>query len=284
MKKIAYIILTYKDSLLTERVIKKLKDDRAEFFIHVDKKTDISDFLFLENYPNVHLVKDRVLVKWGSISTTQAALSGFKEASKNPDIGFFLLLSGQDYPIKRPSEIFALAEQGKSLLNHFELPYSGWKGGGMHRFRRYHLFISRNGIIRRIDNIINFFLPRRKLPLNQKAYGGDFWCGLTRESVEYIFDFLKKNPDYLNFFKYTFIVDELFFPIVLLNGPASISKGLDNKFTSYADWSKPKGPYPATLTEKDFDNIKNKPNIFIRKIDRIKSEKLLDLIDNNLLS
>ena len=287
MKKIAYIILAHRDPTLLARTIDKLSDkqtNRIEFFIHIDKKSDITNFLFLENIRNVHLVKNRIDVKWGSISIVQATLAGLYEASHDPNINYFFIISGQDYPIKKPSEILALTEQNKSYLKYDSLPFSNWKGGGMHRFNRYHFVISRDRIIRRLDNVLNFFLPRRKLPLNQKPFGGDYWCGLNVESVTYIFEFIKSNPTYLDFYKYTYLADEIFFQTVLLNAPQNITQNIVNQKISYADWSKPKGPPPAVLSIEDFDSIKNSQCLFVRKIDSVKSNGLLDLIDTNLLS
>lgn len=278
--KIAYIILAHRDPELLKKTINKLKDDNSEFFIHIDLKSNVSRFENLKETSSVHIVKDRVDVKWGSITIVQAVLNSIKEALLDKEINYFYILSGQDYPIKSKREIYDFALKNKTYLKYFTLPTNRWKGGGIHRYKRFHFIISRNRYLRRIVNIINFFLPRRKIPHNHIPYGGDFWCGLNIDSAKYILNFIDKEKKYINFFRYTYLADEIFFQTVLLNSNDIIKENIVNEKITYVDWSVKPTP-PKTLCLEDFEIIKNSKYLFARKLDSKHSKELIQLIDKN---
>ena len=55
---INYIILTHKSPIQLERLISKLDDEDINFFIHIDAKTNIEPFKYLEK-DNVIFLEDR---------------------------------------------------------------------------------------------------------------------------------------------------------------------------------------------------------------------------------
>lgn len=113
-EKICYLILAYNDPENLYRLINRL-NDRADFYIHIDKKSEIKEFTTLfEDYPNVTFIKDRVKVYWGGFSIVQAELNLVETAlSKNNSYMRYVLLSGSDYPIKDTKEIHRFFEQNK---------------------------------------------------------------------------------------------------------------------------------------------------------------------------
>ena len=74
--KIAYLISAHTDAPQLARLIKALHTD-AEFFVHIDKKSDIRPFKAHMNAKNVHFIgeKDknspytgkRIDVRWGTL-------------------------------------------------------------------------------------------------------------------------------------------------------------------------------------------------------------------------
>lgn len=286
--KIAYIIHIYKLPDQLTRLVNSLTSPNTYFFIHIDKKVDILPFK--EAFKRVQS-KNIIWVKreysnWGTILCVKALLNGLLEALDHKDkIEYFYCLSGQEYPIKPKSYIENFFNNNKNIdfIKYFPLPYTGWKSGGIHRYNRYHFIISKNRYIRRLINIINFFLPRRKIPYNLKPFGGEFYLGLSRKSTEYIKDFIQNHPLYLSFFKYSYIPEEMFFQTILLNGPKEICNNIENKILTYVDWNKPKGPYPATLNITDISKLKESDCLFTRKFDKNIDEKILDAIDSELL-
>ncbi|NVC92331.1 hypothetical protein FC650_01460, partial [Vibrio natriegens] len=86
-----------------------------------------------------------------------------------------------------------------------------------------------------------------------------------------IFDFLKKNPEYYEIFKYSFSSDEVFFHTILNNLNFSIYQNHPTPSNLYGlhyiDWSdRVKNP-PKILQVEDLDSIRNLNNVFfVRKV------------------
>ena len=217
--KIAYIIHAYKLPEQLARLVNSLTSPNTYFFVHIDKKIDILPFeKAFANIGTKNIIwVEREYSNWGTVNAVKAVLNGLKQAL-NSEVGFeyFYCLSGQDYPIKSKAFIEEFFEKNKnaSFVKYFPLPNKGWKGGGIHRYNRFHFIISKNRYVRRIVNIVNFFLPRRKMPYNLKPFGGEFYLGLNRKSAKYINQFTQKHPLYPPFFKYTYIPEEIFFQTI----------------------------------------------------------------------
>lgn len=71
---INYIILTHKNPQQLERLINRLDADNICFYIHIDKKTNIEHFKYLEKQ-NVVLIDHRIDVVWGDFSIVNATLN-----------------------------------------------------------------------------------------------------------------------------------------------------------------------------------------------------------------
>jgi hypothetical protein len=283
---VAYIIHAYKNPDQLKRLIDTLDSERSFFFVHIDKKVNIKPFEeLLVNNNKVYWIP-RENSDWGTINTVKAVLNGIYQAiHSNVKFDYYYFLSGQDYPIKSNNYIYNFLQENKEkdFIYYFSLPSKEWKGGGIQRFNRYYLIISKNKYIRRIINNLGFVLPRRKLPYNLKPYGGEFYFGLSRKSVDYILSFIETHVDYLPFFKYTQIPEEIFFQTILLNADNNIKQHIINKTLTFIDWSRTKSSGPATLAVEDFDKITKCNELFARKFDLNLDSAILDMIDNQLL-
>lgn len=286
--RIAYIIHAYKLPVQLAKLVTSLASPDTYFFVHIDKKIDIEPFkeAFAEAKLKNVIWVEREYSNWGTVNCVKAILNALSIALKqDASIEYFYCLSGQDYPIKPRKNIENFFEKNKAMcfVRYFPLPNPGWKGGGAHRYNRFHFIISKNRYIRRLMNIINFFLPRRKIPYNLKPFGGEFYLGLNRKSTEYIIQFIEIHPLYLPFFKYSYIPEEIFFQTILLNGPKEIYANINNRILTYVDWNKPKGPYPANLNASDLSKLAEVDYLFGRKFDTNIDSNILDLIDEKLL-
>ena len=63
---IAYLISAHTDAPQLKRLVEALHPD-AHFFIHIDKKSDITPFTSLLQGDNIHFLTNRVNVRWGTI-------------------------------------------------------------------------------------------------------------------------------------------------------------------------------------------------------------------------
>lgn len=282
---IAYVIHAYKLSEQFGKLIEALNDENVFFFVHIDSKSQIENFQYeveTRAMKNVYFSR-RERSKWGSFSCVRGVLNALEVAIKfEPQIDYFYFLSGQDYPIRSKLYIkyFTKKNRDKNFILHFKLPYKYWKGGGLHRITRNHFYISKNRIVRRLVNIVNFFLPRRKLPLNLSAYGGDFYMGLNRSAIKHILNTRYMYPEIDKFFENTYIPEELYFPTILLNDQlAQIDLDIQNQTPTYSNWSWKNGSYPAILDSSDILNLKNYEYLFARKIDISLNPQIITMIE-----
>src|SRR3954464_13661784 len=117
--RLAHFILVHKDPLLVERLLKRLQHNNFDFYLHIDKKANINDFLYLGELPHVHFIKKRVDVKWGGYGLLEAMLVPMQEImATGKSYDFYNHLSGQDYLLASPDYIndFFESQKGKSFI------------------------------------------------------------------------------------------------------------------------------------------------------------------------
>ena len=237
--------------------------------------------------------------------------------SSGTSFKYYVLLSGQDYPVKSNSFIYNFFSKHNSdfmgynrvadlprkfrekytAYHYMDVKYMNPRDPGRINFlvKAYH------GLYLRLAGL----LPARPFYRNLEPYFGAQWFALTHDTVVSVFNFLKKNPGYIPFMKHTRGPDELFFQSIILN-----SERKENvwdydvfiKWTTthrnggefipsigslhYMDWSD-KGAgttKPAILDDKDFEALKMPYDLFARKFDDQQSLTLLDRIDKELLA
>jgi len=279
--RVAHLILTYTNPHQTERMIKSMMHADFDFYIHVDKKYDINPHLFLKDLPNVYFINDRVNVKWAGFDTVIATFKCIKEiVASDIEYSFINFLSGQDYPLKSANQLadFFKQNEGKEFLSYRDIK-NDWKEGSI-RMEKYFLanynFKGKN----RLEKIINYFMPTRKLPYGLHPYGKSMFWMLSPETAMYVVNKVENDKKLMNFFSLCWGSDEFVFQTILLN--SSFKEKIVNETHRYIDWSLG-GASPKVLNENDFEEIKKSNMLFARKVDGIKSSKLLDLIETDLL-
>jgi hypothetical protein len=282
--RIAYIISAYKLPEQLARLIRTLQNKASSFFVHVDKKADASVFnclaAELENFSNVYFVK-RHTCDWGGFGHVEATLESMHTLLRlGTPFDYVVLLTGQDYPIKPPSYIasFLASQDGRCFVDYFPLPHADWQNGGLDRVQFWHVRVRNNHL--RIPPA-SIPLPRRRPPRGMKLFGGSsYWC-LTRECTEYINAYIGGHPEFVRFFSYVDVPDELFFQTLMLNSP--LRDAIINDDLRYIRWTEPDYGSPAILTEADFADLVTSPKLFARKFDVTVDPNVLDMIDVQLL-
>ena len=97
--KIAYIILTNDNPKHLNRMIYGLNSPNTSFFIHIDAKSDISNYS-IPKLNNVFVMGNRIKVFWGEFSQVQAIINLLKIAVTKENYDYYIFLSGTDYPVK----------------------------------------------------------------------------------------------------------------------------------------------------------------------------------------
>ncbi len=283
--KLAYLILAHRAPEQLQRLIKTLDSEENQFFIHFDRRAEGAYHQakgLLGSMPNVHFLTKRYRCRWGQFSLVEAAIACLEAATASGfPFDFVSLISGQDYPIKSGKEINEFFQQhaDKSFVEFFrlDLPNKWTDQGGpfqaMRRIGQWHFPIRSRWI----------HLPvGRKIPLGFLPFGGAQWWTLSKACADWTSTFLRTNPGFVRYFRYTFLPDESFFQTLLLNSP--FADRIVNDNLRFVDFTRGHPTPPAILTTDDFDLLQSqKTALFARKFDFDQDRNIFDLIDQSLL-
>lgn len=296
--KIAYLILAHNDPKQLNKLIESLYvDNITYFFIHIDKKQDISPFIF--NKKNVIYIKKRIYINWGGYSICEAEKMLLQE-SLNYNIIFnrFILLSGLDYPIWSNKKMINEYENNpqKIYMKAYNLSKVSTPSKIPQRICTYHFrdLKIENRLLRRcivggLMHIMNY-VPIKKnnyIKVNNERWdiwGGSQWFNIPRECALFLLNALN-NEGICNYFKTSFAPDELMVQTIIFN----------SKFKIYAEPLEENGIYPGlektTMThyieynkgqkifnEEDFNKLISSNKMFCRKLRTGISDKLIEKI------
>ena len=315
----AVLIMAHKNKTQLIRLIKALACPHFDIFVHPDlnwklSKEDLSD---IENSAeNVCICSKRIHGILDNWSLPQIALNLIddvlnNEKSKDVDYSYFLLLSGQDYPIKSKKYILNFLKQQYPMplidADKYENPHwiqtkfmlVRW----MHRIDAIHEKM-KPGILRKLC-VAPYVLAEKfeckfyGTPYDRvskfaiKLYGGSTWWILPHGVIDYLTELKTKIPRLIKEYKRTWTPDETFFQTITMNSP--FSKYLTAEYPpiydtepgsqpcmTYANFITPTKSFrghPHIITTEDFDRIMAKKALFARKFDINVDSKVLDMID-----
>jgi len=275
--RVAHLILTYTNPAQTERMIKAMWHEDFDYYIHVDKKFDITPHLILQNIPNVYFIEKRTDVRWSGFSTIIAEFESIKEiVSTGRNYSFINLLSGQGYPVRPPQEIanFYRDNVGKEFLEFKDFIHE-WPEGLL-RMDGY--FISDYNFPGRfrLEQAMTMILPKKRIPYNLHPYGKSMFWMLSPEAALYVVNKVENDPKLKRFFSLSWASDEFVFPTILMNSEYK-DKVVNNNYR-YIDWSAG-GANPKVLLTEDFEPIMESNKLFARKFTADASGVLMDKID-----
>lgn len=288
----AILITAYKNIEHLIRIVDFFNDDYS-FYIHIDKKSNLDEAKIneLKADKKVKLVSRQYSVNWGSLEHLKAILLLAQECVKNTETKYVHLITGQDFPIKSPEYIstFLKENYGTEFMTGSALPHPLWKNGGMHRINYYNLYECFNGrnwqriFIKGLVLAQKAIGYKRKLPANlPQLHGGSTYWTLTAGAVRYILNFLDKNKNILETFKYTFCSEEILLHTILMNSP--FKEKIRQNSLRFIEWEHRDGISPANLDERDYENIKNSDALFARKFEYPVSGILYNKLREKLLN
>ena len=273
--KTAILITCHKNPQQINKLTETLSHPDVDIFIHVDKKSNIqSDILTRDR---VYIIPDekRISVEWGRISIVDATLVLMTEAQKKGPYNYYISISGEDWPCKSVDDIIKLSVTEKNRVKFVN---------SLNTCGRFNKYDKRNSIffpLKIIDNkLIYRILKRlyieitggynktyklftRKNTLDCKFYFGSAWWGLNRKTVEWMLDYLDKNPQYYNFYKNCSTPDESFFQTLFMLSPYADKNTKNLTYLSFL----PGSSNPKYLTETDIEKAYDSDFYFMRKID-----------------
>jgi hypothetical protein len=275
--KIAHLILTHKNPVQMERLVKALEHPCFDLYIHLDKKTDIGPFSYLGKRPNLWFIQNRTPVYWAGFGTIQATLNGFREILPKGGYDYINVISGQDFPLCSANRIFQyIAERkGKEFITCESIEGS-WKIAAP-RVQKYHLINWRIPGKFRLEKWVNRILPPRKFPLDHQIVGRANWFTLTPSAIGYALDFLRQHPELIRYYKYCWGADEFIFSTILYNSSFR-ERIVDNLI--YVDWTGQTGGHPRILLASDFPALSRTDKLFGRKFDMDVDADIFNLLEN----
>lgn len=283
--KLFYLLLVHKDLDHVARMIDALEHPEAVFFLHIDAKVPIEDISRseLSERSAVHFIIPRLNIRWGGFNIVKATLSLMQAAAERQEKGYFILLSGQDFPLVPGKKIFQHLERtyGTEYLEHWHIPYNKWgMSGGMDRLL-FNWYIDEIGMTQSFA----FFEKQkeagqqRKLPEGLEFYGGSQWWCFTYECVKYILDVVEKDKPLTRFFRYSYIPDEMFFHTLVMNAP--FRDNVKNNNLRFIRWYD-NTPSPRVLVSGDRRAIIASGKFWARKFHSAQSQQLLDTLEKRI--
>jgi len=251
--KIAYLITAYNNYEHLNKLINALDENNASFFIHIDKKVEMPENI--QENKKIKFIK-RIKVWWGGWSHMQAILNLMTEAAKYKS-DYYILLSGTDYPIRQNSFLYNKLNEGGEYINIL-------KGFQTHkpenRIKKYYFdcFDRRNEnsfktkIFLFLEKFKSKIMTKKNYPFKE-IYHGSTWWALSQNCVSYTLEYIKNNPEYVNFFKTSWCPEESFIQTIL--GNSKYLSECKNNLT-FTDWSGI--PAPVVLREEHIDLFKNR--------------------------
>lgn len=278
--KIAYIVLSHKNMSQVNRLIKALKTDTTDFFVHIDKKAKtIRDELIVDKQVVLLSEDESVNVEWGHISQVYAILALIKKVyQQEKTYDYLWLISGQDFPIKTNKEIVSCLKEGGCYINisdkfwnkRNDLYYPKWiiKRGQIWRLLR-RVYVEMTGGYSKTYRIF------KRKPLCEKALFGSTWWALPYKCVSEIVEIVEQNPNILKYYSNSLCPDESFFQTVF---SMTTYRGQEKGMLTYVDWSDG-GNSPRILTEVDFEKMINSHYLLARKFDSDICDSIIDELE-----
>lgn len=292
--KLAFLLQCHKNPFQINTLIKTLNHPDIDFYVHIDKKSNIRQSIDLSG-GNVYILPDeyRVDVRWATFSQVEAAISLLKYASLNGKYDFYWQISGQDFPLVNSQSIVEFLERNMKS-NFVELFVSKWNGANIQTtydktndmifpdwmFKQdfMHRIIRRGWveITGGYGKIYSIF--KKKNIEGIKYYYGSCWWYLSGKFVEYCLAYLNEKPEFYESYKKTSCPDESFFQTLLMNSKYA---GTRKDYLHYIDWSEGKSS-PKILVCDDFDKIFSSGKLMARKFDIDVDPKIIEKIQNKI--
>jgi len=294
--KVAYLILAHRGPEQVKRLVEALDDPRFDIFLHIDGKTDIQKFRTDEykvRHSKLTVLSKREKVYWGDMSAVRAMFSLYRCALKAENYDYFVLLSGEDYPVQHSDALCALLADGKERLIAAPL-----EGPGVLRVKGYWFWkLPKRIMTRALRKGLSLLGVEKRPYLTVKGERWEIWVAsqwtaLSRGCVEHFLTKAENNPEIFEYFRYSRAPDELVIPTIIMNTPEWRERTLTRSAGQSPDFEGRAGIHylkqisttastVEIFDESAFDAAIASGKPFIRKVRPGVSDRLLDLLDQH---
>jgi hypothetical protein len=305
--KIAILLLAHKNKEQLEHLLKVLRHEQVDIFVHVDKKCSFlpSD---IEHDENVHFVEKRYDVGLFEFSMVDAEIELIRTAKKHGNYHYFVLMSGQCYPLFKMDDIYAYLKSGYPepyieivaptsehyvrrnfrhvyCLKRFKLrSYAFLKKHFSYKAFRCLRYIP-GGFVFAVSRIKEWFCKSPKARLQRMGYpmycGSQWWIlpdtVIDNVLIEY------DNKKFCKAVYDTFSCDETFFQTTIMKHAADNGIVLDDNgnFMNRRWFFIFDGGHPIILKKDHYQQIMSSGMLFARKFE-MEADDVLDMIDRGV--
>lgn len=295
--KIAFLISAHTDPSHLSALVKALPEN-SDFYVHVDAKVELAPFERLLRQPNVHFVKRRFDVVWGSWVEAAYQMELVRAALES-GVAYDRLatLSGLDYPLWSNKKMLAFFErhpdveyiqgvcmEGQGAAARLYEDYRIWNGCP---WKKGSLKSKLRVALRRLIRLSGIRKPL-SFSVRGKRYalykGAAWWAVTPRLAARFLAAW--SDVAFRNYFMTSFCSAETFAQTVAFNSEMAsrclLAKGKYESLTAltpltYIDYD----PEIKILTADDFDALMRSGKMFCRKTVSGKSDALLAMIDKS---
>ena len=273
-KKNAYLIMAHNDFGILKKILKVLDDDESDFYIHIDKKSDFqnkSEFELYLKKSKIYFI-DSMDITWGGRSQIDLEIALLKKSTEK-EYGYYHLLSGVDFPLKRPCEIneYFTSNYGINYID-FDSEDKDYSD----RVKYYHFFQNRIGknrsFLMYVQKVLLFIQKvikvNRLKDKNLKIYKGANWFSITYDLASYVVENFYK---YDKMFDFSICADEVFLQTIAMASPYRDT--INKNCLREIDWKRGR---PYIFRKNDFDELIKSQNFFARKFSTQIDSEIID--------
>ena len=296
---IAYLISAHTDAPQLKRLVEALHPD-AHFFIHIDKKSDITPFQAVLQGDHVHFLTHRIDVRWGTILEVEYQMALIKAAIDHPvHFNRIFFLSGMDYPLWSNTHITQwLEDQGdKEILSgiRMDTPLLSRQQYELYSLARpfFHIsWLSNKGnerlsiLCRKANGLLGIHKPLSFMVNGHEwhLYKGSAWWCISQPLATYIYDMYMNEPAIRRYFIDSFGQAETLIQTITFNSPEWASRCIlhEGKYPGLAALTPLHyilyDPVIKVMDKNDHDTLMASGKMFARKFISGKSDQLIEML------
>jgi hypothetical protein len=275
--KLAILIMTHRLPEQVALLCKMLQHENIDIYIHVDKKVDVSIFEKSIKIANINYISNRISTTWGGFSIVETIIQSYEEILQKNEYDYICNISGQDFPIKRTDDLlnYLIRNKGKEFIENIPCTSSHywWKENKIRVDNYSFINLNIKGKYK-LEKIANQLLPPRKPPNGLIFSGNSGWFCLSKNAISYILKSYREDKKLINFFKYVWGADEIYFSTVLYNSKFKDQMVGNLVFTL---WESDDKLHPKVLTLNHKHLLDQSDKFFARKFDYKYDSSIIEL-------
>ena len=283
--KLGIVLLAYNRPEQLAILLETLRHPQVTVYLHVDRRVDLGPFrtAIAEAHLDELVWVRRYRSSWGSLGIVDAELEGIARAVADR-CSYVMVISGEDFPLRPVAEIveFAQANQDRSFVQTYALPYQAWPLDGRQRTDFYTAALAGSlytcvprgedtAWMSTARKALNWglrarfmFKPPRRFPPYLRPFGGQQWLNLTPAAASHVLDFVALHADYRRYHVHTACPDEMFIQSILRGSDFADRHEIVSDDLRFLRWRG--GDHPQTLRLEDLPTMLDSADLFARKV------------------